>query len=330
MNTSLPTLFIQIASYRDPDLPATLHNLISRAAHPETIHFGICLQLAHEDPDVWGVAAMPRHSQLRLRRIPALQSQGACWARREAQRLYQGESFLLQIDSHTRALPGWDLKLLSMWRRCNDPKALLSVYPNGFEPPCHLDMATLPVMAAREFDRYGILRFQGISRYVMPRQKPSNPLPNAFVAGGFLFGPGSMIGDVPYDPELYFHGEEISMSARLWTHGYNIYTPNELVLFHLYKNKQKEGIGETHWKDHGQWGELNRRSLVRIHTLLESMTAAPSTLRANANDVKSLRNYGLGDERSLRDYQQWAGIDFKNQSISTDALVGRFPAGNSG
>ena len=92
---------------------------------------------------------------------------------------------------------------------------------------------TLPVMAARRFDKYGITQFQGISRYRMPEQKPSEPLANALIAGGFLFGPGSIVSDVPYDPYLYFDGEEISVSARLWTHEYNIYTPNELISFQL-------------------------------------------------------------------------------------------------
>ena len=27
MSTAMPTLFVQIAAYRDPDLPATIHNL---------------------------------------------------------------------------------------------------------------------------------------------------------------------------------------------------------------------------------------------------------------------------------------------------------------
>ena len=69
-------------------------------------------------------------------------------------------------------------------------------------------MLTLPVMAARRFDKYGILHFQDISRYRMPEQKPSKPLANAFITGGFLFGPGSIVNDIPYDPNLYFCGGE--------------------------------------------------------------------------------------------------------------------------
>ena len=54
--------------------------------------------------------------------------------------------------------------------------------------------------------------------------------------------------EVPYDPDLYFHGEEVAMSARLWTSGFNIYAPNRLLLFHLYKTEHTDQEhAATHW-----------------------------------------------------------------------------------
>ena len=147
-----PTLFVQIAAYRDPDLPATLHNLIERAAHPERLRFGICLQCAATDCPNWGIRSFPNHPHLSIAQFDAAESRGACWARSQAQTLYAGEDFLLQIDSHMRAVNHWDEQLLQTWQTCADPHAVLSVYPNGFEQPCALNTATLPVMAADHFD----------------------------------------------------------------------------------------------------------------------------------------------------------------------------------
>ena len=58
----------------------------------------------------------PTGEQAHFRIIPswrcikfdAAESRGACWARREAQGVYGGEDFLLQIDSHMRAVEHWD------------------------------------------------------------------------------------------------------------------------------------------------------------------------------------------------------------------------------
>ena len=189
---STPNLFIQIAAYRDPDLPATLHNLIQRAAQPERLRFGICLQLAADDPPHWGTSAFPDHPQLEVIRFDATESRGACWARRQAQGIYGGEDFLLQIDSHMRAAEHWDELLLKTWKECSDARAVLSVYPNSFQLPCRLQTSTLPVMAAAGFDAYGILKLRGISRFQLPEEQPDRPIPGAFIAGGFLFGPGSI------------------------------------------------------------------------------------------------------------------------------------------
>jgi len=196
------TIFVQIAAYRDPDLPATLHNLIQRAAQPDRLRFGICLQLEADDPPHWGTSAFPDHPELEIIRFDAAESRGACWARRQAQSVYGGEDFLLQIDSHMRAVKHWDDLLLTTWRECSDERAVLSVYPNGFQQPCRLQTSTLPVMAAASFDAYGILKLRGISRFKLPEEQPDGPIPGAFIAGGFLFGPGSIVSDVPYDPDL--------------------------------------------------------------------------------------------------------------------------------
>ena len=311
------TVFVQIAAYRDPDLPATLQNLIERAAHPERLHFGICLQLAEDDPDHWRSSAFPDHPNLNIVAFNASESRGTCWARRQAQNLYGEEDFLLQIDSHMRAVEHWDDRLLKTWSDCSDQRAILSVYPNGFQQPCCLQTSTLPVMGAAGFDDNGILRFRGISRFRLPDEQPERPIPGAFIAGGFLFGPGSIVSEVPYDPELYFDGEEVAISARLWTSGFNIYAPNRLLLFHLYKSEGTAAEhSATHWGDHSSWFERNRRSLVRVHTLLNSLDRAPQKLRATPEDLTDLNSYGLGEQRTLHEYQQLAGVDFSKAEIS--------------
>ena len=37
-------IFVQIASYRDPQCGPTIRDLLAKADHPEQLSFGICLQ----------------------------------------------------------------------------------------------------------------------------------------------------------------------------------------------------------------------------------------------------------------------------------------------
>jgi hypothetical protein len=218
---------VPIASYRDPQLGATLRDLIAKAADPKRLHIGVCLQLDPSDQQSCGQPSLPQGeapqgAQLTLDPVAASASQGVCWARARTQKLWQHEPFTLQIDSHMRCITGWDDALLACWQRCGDRRAVLSVYPNAFELPDHGDTAMLPLMVA-------------------------------FVAAGLLFGPGELIREVPYDPELYFHGEEITLALRLWTRGFNLYNPDRLLLFHPYTTS---GSGSpTHWADHSSWND---------------------------------------------------------------------------
>ena len=304
---------MQIASYRDPQLGATLRDLIAKAADPQRLHIGLCLQLEPADEPSCGRASLPQGdalqgAQLTLDRVAAGTSQGVCWARARTQKLWQHEPFTLQIDSHMRFVAGWDDALLACWQRCGDQRAVLSVYPNAFELPDQCDTAMLPLMGAHCFDEHGVLRLQGINRFRNPEELPASPLPSAFVAAGLLFGPGELIGEVPYDPELYFYGEEITLALRLWTRGFNFYNPDRLLVFHLYKRPGAEHV--THWADHADWQQLNQRSLARVKALV----------RGEAIEAP----YGLGQLRSLDDWQAWSGVDLQRQTISPEALAGLF------
>lgn len=58
------------------------------------------------------------------------------------------------------------------------------------------------------------------------------PAPSPFISAGMLFTLGHAVMEVPYDPYLYFTGEEITLGARLWTSGWEIYCPNEVISYH--------------------------------------------------------------------------------------------------
>ena len=58
-----------------------------------------------------------------------------------------------------------------------------------------------------------------------------------FVAAGFFVAPARFLAEVPFDPFLpwVFMGEEISLSTRLWTHGWDIFAPPTNVVAHEYR-----------------------------------------------------------------------------------------------
>jgi hypothetical protein len=57
------------------------------------------------------------------------------------------------------------------------------------------------------------------------------PMRVRFLAAGFLFTPGRFVREVPYDPELYFTGEESAMTVPAFTNGYDLFHPAENIIW---------------------------------------------------------------------------------------------------
>ena len=91
------TIFVQIASYRDDELPKTIASCLAYAAHPERLRFGIASQ---DGPETHGQIAQYAHDpRFRIADIWWRDSRGVGVARNITDRQYKGEDFYLQIDS---------------------------------------------------------------------------------------------------------------------------------------------------------------------------------------------------------------------------------------
>jgi hypothetical protein len=135
------------------------------------------------------------------------------------------------------------------------------------------------------------------------------------VSGGFIFAHAQAILDAPYDPYIYFIGEEVTQSVRYWTHGYDIFTPTKVFIFHLYGDAAVDKV--FHWSDNFDWHdrcEINSRKRV-LHLLGYEKTEDIVVLR-------EIGNYDLGKVRSLEEYQKFADIDFAKQIMGEKAKAG--------
>lgn len=298
-SVSLPTIFVSIASYRDPDCQNTVRDLFEKAAHPERVFIGICWQFVPvEDDDCFVLNTRPE--QVRTIKVHASESKGVCWARSQVQSLWRGEDYFLQIDSHMRFVAGWDDLLIDMLGKCASPKPVLSTYPLSFTPPDQFADDGLVTIYPKEFDDFGVLA----QRSEIKSLKDAPPLPrqNAFIGAGLIFARGRIVDEVPYDPHIYFEGEEITLAARLWTSGWDIHVPNAVVAYHDYGRRPER---PRHWKDQTDWGALNQRARRRIRHLLNIEQSRDS------EDLAEIDRFGLGSARSLTAYEAFSGLDFR-------------------
>ncbi|HEY0704867.1 MAG TPA: GlcNAc-transferase family protein [Candidatus Acidoferrales bacterium] len=302
------SIFVSLAAYRDTQLVPTVEDCLRKASHPDRLRFGICWQRDDNEPPL-PFASDPR---FRIREIHWRESKGACWARAEIMNLWQGEDWFLQVDSHCRFAPGWDDALLRTAAATGSAKPIVSTYPPPFSPGPNEILAGDPLqMVFQQFTPEGIPQLRPGP---FPRGgSPGRPLRARYLAAGFLFAPGSLVREVPYDPELYFMGEEASMTVRAFTHGYDLFHPAEAIVWHDYTRAQEP----KHWGDHTdearpstRWNELDEGSRRKVSRLLAG---------------EPLDAFGLGAARTLKDYEAYAGLSFRHRKAQGYTLRGAEP-----
>jgi hypothetical protein len=300
-------IFVQIASYRDPELISTINHCLERAKNPERLTFGICWQ--HSLEDEWdNLNDYQNNPQFKIIDVDYKDSKGACWARNQVGTLYGGEEFTLQIDSHMRFIQDWDEVVIDVWNKIKDPKAVLTGYPPNYNPDqAESEWYNVPqICNVYTFDhKYLISRPANFPNW----QEANRPYRGVYVSAGFIFSKGEIVDQIPYDPEFYFAGEETALSVRYYTHGYNLYHSHKVIVYHYYQRLENS----KHWGDHEDWWKANNTAHDRLDCLL------------NRNNNYELGVYGLGSERTLDDYKLYSGIDFVENIIHLDTVDGAEP-----
>ena len=297
-------IFIQIASYRDPELINTLDDCIDKADKPEKLVFGICWQ--HSDEDEWdNIDKYKDDKRFKIVDVNYKDSKGACWARNTLQQEYTNEEYTLQLDSHHRFIEGWDTELIKMLKglqKKGHKKPLLTSYISSYNPENDPE-GRVKVPWLMNFDRFipeGAVFF--LPATIPGWEKMTEPIPGRFYSAHFAFSLGSFVKEVPHDPEYYFHGEEISIAVRAYTHGYDLFHPHKIIAWHEYTRK-----GRTkQWDDDKTWGDRNTNSHLRNRKLFE--------MDGLEKDI-DFGIYDFGTERTLEDYERYAGVNFKKRSV---------------
>jgi hypothetical protein len=305
-------IFISIASYRDPELIPTIEDCIKNAKSPQNLVFGISRQY-HPDDGFDDLGSYEKESNFKIINTHYKKSLGVCRARHNIQKLYDGEEFYFQLDSHHRFSKDWDQKLKNTLRnlkKSESPKPILSSYLPSYDPEVKGENRLNDVW------RTYIDRFMPEGPiFIFPESiegwKQSKPERARFISGHCIFSYGIFCKEVPYDPKLYFHGEETSLAVRAYTWGYDVFHLHRPWVWHHYTRDGKA----RHWDDVPLWEKLNGDSFDRYKKLL----GMDESRRVH------IPKYGLGKVRSLLDYEHYSGIRFKDRKVQQYAFDREIP-----
>ena len=309
-----PTIFIQIASYRDPELVKTIEDCITNAKNPKNLRFGICRQY-HPQDGFDNLDKYKEDKRFRILDVLCEYSKGVCWARNQVQQLYEGEMYTLQIDSHMRFAPNWDVEMIGMVKQLQEmgiPKPLLTSYVSSFDPE-NDPAARVQEPWRMAFDRFipeGAVFF--LPETIPNWQELDTPVPARFYSAHYAFTVGEFSNEVQHNPEYYFHGEEISIAVRAFTWGYDLFHPHKVLIWHEYTRK-----GRTkQWDDDKDWVNKNNHSHLTNRKLFGMDGESQE-----GHEGK----YGFGTVRTLREYEEYAGLLFERRAVQQETLDKKYP-----
>lgn len=315
------TILVHLPAYREPELIPTIKDALANAAHPERIHFGICRQFNPEDgfDNVDEFRSDPR---FKIADIPYQEAKGLAYARSIInEKLLTDEDFLLQLDSHHRFAENWDNTLLEMYDGlvADGHNPLLCgylPYYNPFNDPA--DRVQEPWFSeAASFYPFGTIFIRPTGYHHIDWKTLKKPVPARFISGHFCFGPNKWAKTVLHDPDIFFAGEELNLTVRSYTHGYDLFHPHKVVIWHATMRTERNGKlvwDDQHKRGENTWWQRTKVGRSKIRQLLRT-----------ENNGFDLTGYDLGSARTLRDYEKYAGIHFGLKAFQTYTKKNFFP-----
>lgn len=287
------SIFVQLVSYKNFDLVATVRDCIQKAKEKDSLHFGICAQQDEEIP------SSLVHERIKVESVPVKDSLGHGWARKKAQSMYDGQQYTLQIEAGCRMAQDWDEGLIQALKATGSPKPIITNPAGRFDlekdQPESSDVS------------YKNQAFQFLAntpsfwpvplKNIVVMQKAMN------ISDHFFFAEGRHCLECPYDPNLYHAEIESAITLRSFTLGYDIFHHFKPFVFRNYANRP------MNWNDDADWWVKDRASKARFADLFEGRLA----------------EFGLGSERSARDWEIYSGIDYRGRRLHKDTVAGTEP-----
>lgn len=257
-------IYVSIASYRDTELVDTVYSLLRRAKDPQRIFVSIFSQDEFH-PKIENLFSLFGVKDFFYEKVHFSDAKGVGYARAKTQeKLSLDFKYYLQVDSHTRFIQDWDDILIVEYEESQKfwkTPIIFSSYPLSYT---YDNNGNEIIDASDNVNVVGIKLVEGSLLY-----KPEYILKPIFKHGeisghfcaGFVFSLSEHILKVPYDVNIYFTGEEHTMSIRFFCEGISIVSPARSYAFHhYYGNKTRK----RHWEVNPEWGEYEKASFERI------------------------------------------------------------------
>jgi hypothetical protein len=297
----MSSIFVQIPCYHDFELSRTIKSCINKSSGNNKINFGIHLTYFNKNE-----IEIPSLSNIKFSLNMAPENLGVGMSRYLANEFYDGEDYYLQIDSHMKFEKNWDENLIENYKKYLEysEKPVISNYPGAYE---YQELKSVKINNKNDVFSIDFIQDLSFKDNYVPHQraveKNKDTIFSKSVSAASIFSSGE-IALIKPNQKIFFWGEEILTAIRLYTHGFDIMTPEYQNFYHLYYNNNKQA-------------HKNLRRQVNVDFPEESAILEKISQEEFSKIIlnQAINDQALGSKRTLKDYQDFAGIDFVAKSI---------------
>lgn len=325
----MESIFISIASCKEPFLVQTIKSAISNASNPEMVYFGICNMVV--DQEDFLDDPIFKSNNIRFVETKHLSPLGTGIGRMLASLMADRDhDYYLQVDAQNIFVKGWDDILKDQYTKLLDvcEKPIISASPRMWDhnesgdiflfekPERFLDLENLDV-----YETNPTLVFSNNRNSISDsmRFEDGNYETTGFVEGcginwsdgkefrehglihaAFVFFKFSFLQELLSDPFDPWSGDQTNMSFRAGTRGYRMFTVKQATVFTKDKfNKNHELIYDYDWRrvtnSSTVYSYLSRKSHKRLEDILTG---------------RYLGFWGAPDKDSIEKYQSMFNVRF--------------------
>lgn len=330
-----PTILVAICSYRDPELCVTMIDAYKKAMNPSRIHFAIVQQNNSQSDDPMCFAENTTYvipsEQIRIMNLSYKLAKGPTYARHLLEYLWNNEDYYLMSDSHIRFEPAWDVEILHMLSLCDRPnRTIITMYPAGFERMTLSTKTNAQYSSSFEskmendifyrisyrrgycyeqlksFEENGIVLYESICNQNGNSFKKPQYVP--MYSAGFAFSHSDIIKEIPFPSNTHylFFGEELLMSARAFTHGWDLKGPTHSIVYHLWSRDYRK----VYYNEVDNLKKRNQ-SIKFIKNLLLGKIKDPICT--------------FGTKRTMKEFWNYIGVDFENKTFTRSHRPWKLP-----
>ena len=269
-------IYVSIASFMDKELFLTVENMLKTASFPSRIVPSIYSQDT-EHPDLEKLFKEYKVKEYFYKRVHYTESRGVGKARSETYKnLSTDYRYNLQIDSHMRFVKNWDEKIISDYEEMQKlwGTSVLTLYPpwyqiSGNKEIYGKDVFLLDVVQSEN-------EFLGFdAKYNEKRKCEKTGVDSGYFCGGFAFGLTDYFLKVPYDPNIFFNGEEQTMSLRFFQERIKLIANQEVYVYHDYEGTNRK----RPWEKLKNQSELEQTSFQRVYDIINNKISDEYSLK---------------------------------------------------